>query len=190
MRQIGQRGIDSRPIQFQCGVAHAVHVPLLVLLGVVMWLVAASASAATILKDPQGFNGIPWGAALAESADLELVEPGNLIKGYNVKRAPLQFGDVPVDSIRYVTIDGKFARVVIRYRGRDTHERIVAYLVSHLGPIEQSQILRDVSQPLNWRGLDTEVNVTFQQMSQRGLIFFESRALAPKFQESMGDTIN
>lgn len=188
MRQIGQRGIGFAAIRADA--APCVNCPLPVLLGIVAWLVASPASASTILKDPQGFNGIPWGTALTESADLELAEKGTRIKGYHVKRAPLQLGDVPVDSIWYITIDGKFARAVIRYHGRDTHERIVAYLVSQLGPIEQSQILRDVSQPLNWRGPDTEVNVTFQGMGQRGLIFFESRALAPRFTEGMGDTTN
>lgn len=162
---------------------------MLILLGVFACF-PTPAAASTILKDPQGFNGIPWGATLTESAELELVEPGERIKGYNLKRTPLQLWDVPVDSIRYITIDGKFARAVIRYRGRQTHERILTYLQSSLGPIEQAQILRDLSQPLNWRGQDTEVNVTFQDMGQRGLIFFESRALAPKFMEGMGDTVN
>jgi hypothetical protein len=162
----------------------------LMLLGLAGWLAAAPAVAGTILKDPQGFNGIAWGSRLTESAELELVQPGERVREYNVTRTPLLLGDVPVDSIRYVTIDGKFARAVIRYRGQETHERILSHLVSHLGPIEQAQILRSLSQPLNWRGDATEVSVIFQDRAQRGLIFFESRELASAFTDSLGDTTN
>lgn len=165
------------------------------LLGVVVNLVSSvapalsPASAAEMEHDPKGFQGIPWGASLAELPDLVLVESGERITVYERKDGPGTLGEIRVDSLRFSTIDGKFARVTIRYRGNGTHDRMLAYLQTLFGPVDRTpgSMLRGLNQEFIWRGPETGVNVTYDGHRERGVVFIESRSLAPKFSESIGD---
>jgi hypothetical protein len=83
----------------------------------VMPLVLSVAFSAVLLNDPKGFHDIPWGAPLHERSDMVLVEPGDRIKGYELKDSSMKFGEAQVEFVRFFTIDGKFVRVVARYKG-------------------------------------------------------------------------
>lgn len=146
------------------------------------------AFAGTMANDPKGFHGIPWESSLAESPGLTLAEPGERIDGYDLNAGPLPLGEAKVDSIRFFTVDGKFARVTVRYRGKKIHAQVLAYLQSLFGPIDQTpgQTMSGFNQQFNWRGSDTEINLTYENQGERGFVFFESRALAPIFIESLG----
>ena len=86
------------------------------------------ADAVPMKDDPKGFEGIPWGVAFSESGEFTLVENGRRVKGYELKQGPPPWGPAPLDSMRFVTIDGEFGRVTIRYHGSDTHRQIVSFL--------------------------------------------------------------
>ncbi len=143
------------------------------------------AGAVPMVNDPKGFEGIPWGAAFTESADFVLVEDSARIKTYELKQGPPPLGSAKVDSMRFLTFDGKFARVVVRYHDRATHDRIVAYLQSQFGPLDRTpgQIARGPVHQLNWQGEDTGIELTYETMTDRGIIFFEHRPTALKFSE-------
>lgn len=151
-----------------------------------------AARAVPMVNDPQGFHGIPWGAAFKESADFVLIESNSRIKGYEHKQGPPSLGQAKVDAMRFLTIDGKFARVVVRYQGKKTHEQVLAFLEAHYGPLDRTpgQFSGGMLQQLNWRGTETEINLSFDVRRERGLIFFESRTLMPTFQDAVGDTVN
>jgi hypothetical protein len=146
---------------------------------------APSAGAVPMVEDPKGFEGIPWGAEFTESADFVLVENSSRIKGYELKQGPPPLGQAKVDSMRFLTFNGQFARVVIRYHGRGTHDQIVAYFQSRYGPLDRTpgQITRGAVQQLNWQGDESEIVMTYESMSDRGIIFFEHRPTALKFSE-------
>ncbi len=146
------------------------------------------AAAGSMVNDPKGFQGIPWGSPLAERPELTEVGSGDRIKDYERKDGPPVLGSIPVSSLRLSTIEGKFARVTIRYQGGQTHRQILTYLQSQFGPIDVTpgQLAAGAEQQFNWRGTDTEVNLTYQRMGERGLLFIESRSLAPKFVEGVG----
>lgn len=40
--------------------------------------------------------------------------------------------------MKFSTIDGKFARVMVRYTGKDTHDRLLTFLQQQFGPIDQT----------------------------------------------------
>jgi len=138
-------------------------------------------------EDPRGFEGIPWGAAFTESADFTLVENGPRIKGYELKQGPPPFGQARVDSMRFITIDGEFGKVVIRYHGSDTHKQIVRYLETRHGELDRTpgQIAGKFVKQGNWRGEDTEISFTYDSRTDRGFVFVESRALAIRFADGM-----
>ena len=159
---------------------------VLVLLGCFA-VTASQAEAVPLVNDPKGFEGIPWGAAFTESADFVLVEDSARIKGYELKQGPPPLGPAKVDSMRFLTFDGSFARVVVRYHDKATHDQIVSYLQSKFGPLDLTpgQITKGVAQQLNWQGEETEIVLTYEKRSDRGIIFFEHRPTALKFSEGM-----
>lgn len=153
-------------------------------------LSAPHVPAVPMVTDPNGFSGITWGAPIDGRAEFALVNTANRIKEYDRRNGPLLFGDATVDTMRFSTVDGKFARVTIRYRGKDTLARVLAHLQQLYGPLDRTpgQMMRGANQQYNWRGTETEVNMTFDGMGERGFLFIESTVLAPRFNDSLPDS--
>ncbi|MFM8552242.1 MAG: hypothetical protein ACKOCD_08045 [Nitrospiraceae bacterium] len=151
-------------------------------------LLAPAAWAVTMLADPKGFEGIPWGAGLSESPTFPLTYSEERIREYQLKQEPLTLWNVPVQSMKFSTVDGKFARVTVRYQGEPQHEALLRFLQARYGPLDQTpgQTMTGVNQQYNWRGPDTEVNLTYDGKRETGVIFFESRTLGPKLAEIVG----
>jgi hypothetical protein len=146
-----------------------------------------------MVNDPQGFGGIAWGSAFKESADYRLVESSTRIKGYELTQGPPPLGEAKMETMRFLTIDGKFARVTARYEGKQTHAQVIAYLEAKYGPLDRTPGQFSgggMLQHLNWRGPETEINLTFDAKRERGVIFIESRTLMPVFQDAVSDTVN
>ncbi|MGQ0811489.1 MAG: hypothetical protein ACT4OO_09735 [Nitrospiraceae bacterium] len=145
------------------------------------------ASVGEMANDPKGFEGIPWGAAFSESTEFGVVEQGDRIKGYELRQGTPPLGPAKVDAMRFFTIDGKFARVLVRYHGTNTHQQILNYLQSQFGSLDKTpgQMARGPVQQFNWQGDDTAITMTYEAGTDRGIIFFESRSLASKFGEGM-----
>lgn len=158
-----------------------------------LWLITAlpaSALASSMTNDPNGFHGFTWGSSLADSPDLLLVETGERTQTYTLKNGSVRLGDAKIDSARFVMIDGKFARVAIRYRGEANHNAIMAYLQSQFGELDRipGQMMRGLNQMGYWKGTDTQINLTYEAASERGYLFFESLTLAPRFNEGISET--
>lgn len=164
------------------------------ILAALVWFTALlaprPACAGVMLEDPKGFQGIAWGSSLTAATDLILAETGEHVNGYDLKGSLPPLGDAKVESMRFYTYDGAFARVIIRYRGKTTHDQVMGYLQSRFGPIERTpgQMTRGLNQQYNWRGNDTEINLTYDGRGERGFVFVESRTLAPRFNDSLSET--
>jgi len=145
--------------------------------------------AAELANDPKGFDGIPWGSSLEGRSGFERVENAGRIQGYERRGSPFAIGRSEVESMRYLEIDGQFARVMARYRGKATHDAILAELQARYGPADygQGQMIRGLNQQYNWRGTDTEINLTYESRREQGYVFFDSRTLAPRFNDHVGD---
>jgi hypothetical protein len=156
------------------------------------WIVCAPALAVAVpmTNEPKGFQNIVWGTALTARTDLEPTRQGRNIIEYRFKNTPPSFADIPVESLHLSTIDDQFARVTVRYRGEETHKRILAYLESQFGRMERlpGQMLRGLNQQYTWRGTESEINLTYQASTERGYLFLDSRSLAPRFNDLLADT--
>jgi hypothetical protein len=161
------------------------------------WLIAGwilcgppLAGAASMTNDPKGFRNIVWGSALNTRTDLEPTTKGRNIIDYRFKNSPPMFAEIPVESLQLSTVDDQFARVTVRYKGEDTHKKILAYLESEFGRMERlpGQMLRGLNQQYNWRGSESEINLTYQAGTERGYVFIDSRTLAPRFNDLLADT--
>ena len=152
--------------------------------------IAWPVDAVTMVSDPKGFRNIPWGAPLVNQQDLTLARAGPHINEYQLKNGPSQFAETEVDSILFSTVNEQFARVTIRYRGEKTHKEVLTYLERNFGVQERApgRTVRGLNQQFNWQGTDTEINLTYDAHGERGFIFFNSRSLAPRFNDYMADS--
>lgn len=184
------RAVDSLrcPRPRRAGVARRTCASVLALLCSSDLLWSPLTFAVSMVNDPNGFQAIPWGAPLPESSDWVLAGSGDRIREFERKQGPPRLGDATVESLRYVTIDGKFARVAVRYQGRAAHLQIMSYLEAQFGPIDRTpgQVAGGFLQQFNWRGDETEINLTYEVKKERGLVFIESRALSQVFNENIG----
>src|SRR5262245_54602195 len=158
---------------------------------VILLLATAHSLAVPIMDDPNGFEGIPWGASLAETDSFGKVEEAGTLKTYELKNGPAMLGPVKVESMRFMTIDGKFARVTVRYEGKTSHDQILLFLQQRYGPLDDTPGQFSVG-PVKffaWQGFETEVTMRYETRTDRGIIFFESQALRSKLSEGNSATV-
>lgn len=143
-----------------------------------------------MINDPKGFHDIPWGTALSSRLDLEPIRSSPHIVEYLRKEQPLSFAGAEMTSILYVSLDDQFARVVIRYQGDKVHGEVLNHLQGRFGRLDRipGQMARGLTQQYNWRGPDTEINLTYQASTERGYVFIDSRTLAPRFIDDITDS--
>ena len=148
---------------------------------------ADSVWAVPMTNDPGGFHDISWGTPLSSRQDMELIQTDPHIAEYLRKTEPASFAGTQMISILYVSVDDQFARVIIRYQGDHVHRQVLGFLESRFGRLEHipGQMARGLSQQYNWRGSDTEINLTYQAGTERGYIFIDSRTLAPRFNDDI-----
>ena len=141
-------------------------------------------------NDPNGFEGIPWGAMFSETDTFKKIEDAGLSQTYELKTEPPSLGPVKVDSLRFVTSDGKFARVTVRYQGKATHDQILTYLESLYGSLDRTpgQIAAGPVKFYSWTGFETDVTLRYETGTDRGIIFFESQELRRKITETNSAT--
>jgi opacity protein-like surface antigen len=149
------------------------------------------ADAVPIVNDPNGFEGIPWGATFSEGEHFGKVEEAGRLQTYEVRGTVPKLGPVDVDSMRFTTFEGKFGRVTVRYTGKERHEKILAYLQATYGPLDRTpgQIAVGPIRVYAWQGFDTEVTLRYEARDERGIIFFESRSLREKLAEGHSATV-
>jgi hypothetical protein len=148
------------------------------------------AHAVPMQNDPNGFQSLPWGVTLAARPDLEITRAGPHVNEYQLKNYPPSYAGVPVESLRFLSVDEQFARVTIHYQGGDRHKQILAYLERQFGSLERvpGQMMRGLNQQYTWRGADTEINMTYHADTERGFVFIDSRTLAPRFNDRITDS--
>ena len=152
---------------------------------VVLLLPVAPALAVPMENDPNGFEGIPWGAAFTESDQFVKVEDAGRVQTFELTSTPRTLGPATVESMKFNTIDGKFARVMVRYTGKETHDRLLHYLQQQFGPIDQTpgQMAGGAVRFFNWQGPDSAIILRYDLRTSQGVIFFESEAFRVKLNE-------
>ncbi len=152
---------------------------------VVLLLPVVPALAVPMENDPNGFEGIPWGAAFTESDQFVKVEDAGRVQTFELTSTPRTLGPATVESMKFNTIDGKFARVMVRYTGKETHDRLLHYLQQQFGPIDQTpgQMAGGAVRFFNWQGPDSAIILRYDLRTSQGVIFFESEAFRVKLNE-------
>lgn len=148
------------------------------------------ASAVPMINDPNGFQNIAWGISLTGRTDVMPARTSAHVIEYRSTTGPAIFAGAEMTSILLLSVDDQFARVTIRYQGEQTHAQVMRFLEAQFGPLERipGQMARGLNQQYNWRGPETEINVTYQANTERGFIFIDSRTLAPRFNDHITDS--
>ena len=100
-------------------------------------------------------------------------------------------GGLRGEPMKFITIDDKFARVTVRYQGKDAHEKILAWLQTRFGPLDRTPGQFSVG-PVKfyaWQGFETEITMRYEAQMDRGIIFFESQILRNKVSEGNSATV-
>lgn len=160
-------------------------------LGVVLLSPIAPALAVPMQNDPNGFEGIPWGAAFTESDRFVKVEDAGRVQTYELTSMPRTLGPATVESMKFSTIEGKFARVMVRYTGKETHDRLLTFLQQQFGPIDQTpgQMTGGAVRFFNWQGPDSAIILRYDLRTSQGVIFFESEAFRVKLNEGNSPSV-
>lgn len=150
-------------------------------------LICGSAFAVQMKEDPKGFEGIPWGATLSESETFGKVEDSGRLKTYELKGVPPSFGAAKVESMRFTTVDDQFARVTVRYQGKETHDQLLTFLQARYGPLDRTpgQFAGGAVKLFAWQGEETAVSLRYETRTDRGIIFFENPSLASRIEGAM-----
>ena len=156
----------------------------------IVWTMLVSGSTAFAVQmreDPKGFEGIPWGATLSESETFGKVEDAGRLKTYEIKGGSPSFGPAKVESVKFITVDDRFARVTVRYQGKETHDQLLEFLQSRYGPLDRTpgQFAGGAVKIFAWQGVETEVSLRYETRTDRGIIFFENPTLASRIEGAM-----
>lgn len=164
---------------------HSRRCLLVFTLGAVLLFPITPALAVPMENDPNGFEGIPWGAAFTESDQFVKVEEAGRIQTYELTSTPRKLGPATVESMKFSTVEGKFARVMVRYTGKDTHDRLLTFLQQQFGPIDHTpgQMAGGAVKFFNWQGPDSAIILRYDLRTSQGVIFFESEAFRVKLNE-------
>lgn len=167
--------------------------PTMPLVGLILCVLSATdpAWSVPIVNDPNGFEQIPWGTALAEMEQFVRIEEAGRLQIYEQTGQTPVLGTVSVDSIRFTTFEKKLGRVTVRYSGKETHEKILTYLQSTYGPLDRTpgQIAIGPVKVYAWHGFHTEVTLRFEAGPDRGIIFFESLTLPERLVDGNSATV-
>ena len=157
----------------------------------ILLLQSSEAPAVPIVNDPNGFDGITWGATLSDKDRFVSVEDTGRFQTYERRDQSPVLGTTPVDSIRLTAFQHKFGRVTVRYHGKNTHDAILAYLQSQYGPLDRTpgQIAVGPVKVYAWHGFQTEVTLRFESNLDRGIIFIESATLRERWGEDVPSTV-
>jgi len=146
-------------------------------------------SGTPIEQDPKGFFGITWGKPLTNRKDLKEIDSSNSLQIYTLKQGNPYVEGIPMESVKLYGLEDQYARALFRYKGASTHKLLLEYLESRFGKSAPSRggMMRGLNQQYTWRGPETEITITYHGFRERGFLSAESRVLAPRFLDVLGD---
>lgn len=145
------------------------------------------ARAAKILDDPGGFNGHAWGTPLAKFPGFKLVKDlgsTDFVKDVGVYENPgetLTLNEVPLGMIRYRFVENQLESILLRYTGRENHDRLVRWLEEQYGKLTAPE--RKMVNAVLWYGDTTVINLKYDVTTKQGTLYFLSRVLSNRFNE-------
>ncbi len=156
---------------------------------------AASAQAAKLKDDPNGFNGHTWGKSQREYPALKLVSDlgstdfGTKVVMYEQPGESLTLNGVTISRITYRFLDDQLESIHVSYQGRQNRDKLMRWIEERHGALSPSE--RKMITSVRWIGDKTTVDLSYNHATDHGTLLFISRALGQRFHDidhtSQGD---
>ena len=102
-----------------------------------------------VIQEPNAFHGIKWGTPMASVPDLKVVEKDGQAAYGTVPDVVYRIGDAFLGDVVYGFCQGKFAAVMVEYKGRKAHDSIRNFLsAKYTKPVEAPGHPDDLGWPL------------------------------------------
>jgi hypothetical protein len=143
------------------------------------------ADAVMIHDEPSGFRGNLWGAAPRDCPSLTFVTKLGLTDSkkevdlYDRSTVGIILNGVSFSRIRYRFIDNKLESVQLSYEGRDNRNRLLQLMEQRFGTLTPGE--RKQLPGVEWEGFETVVNLSYNPTTEKGSLWFISRALGGGF---------
>lgn len=82
-----------------------------------------------VIKEPNAFNGIKWGTAMAAIPDLTVAERDGQAAYATAEGVVYRIGDAFLSGVVYGFCQDRFAAVMVEYQGKKAHESIKKFLI-------------------------------------------------------------
>jgi hypothetical protein len=138
-------------------------------------LTAVSGLAADLKDDPGGFDGVRWGTSALEMSGLALIREQADFKTFTRPGVPPSVCDITPERVKYQFFKDRLNLVIVSYRGKETHDTLVACALRRYGPIPPMKprtLLR-----VDWDGPATIVSLTYDPYTEEGTLSFASRSI-------------
>jgi hypothetical protein len=144
-----------------------------------------SARAVLIHDEPSGFRGNYWGASPADCPSLRFVQRLGLTDSkkqvdlYDRSTVGIILNGVSFTRIRYRFLDDQLESVQLGYEGRGNRDKLLQLMEQRYGSLTPGE--RKQLPGVEWEGFETVVNLSFNFATEKGSLWFISRALAGGF---------
>lgn len=102
-----------------------------------------------VIKEPNAFHGVKWGAHMASVPDLNVVEKDGQAAYATVPGVIYRIGDFFLNNVVYGFCQDRFAVAMVEYKGRKAHENIRQFLTAkYTKPIDMGGKGDDLGWPL------------------------------------------
>ena len=81
-----------------------------------------------VIKEPNAFNGVKWGTAMAAIPDLTVAERDGQAAYATAEGVVYRIGEAFLSGVVYGFCQDKFAAVMVEYKGKKNHESIKNFL--------------------------------------------------------------
>ncbi|EFL49150.1 conserved hypothetical protein [Solidesulfovibrio fructosivorans JJ]] len=130
-----------------------------------------------VIQEPNSFHGVKWGTPMASVPDLTVVEKDGQAAYATVAGVVYRIGDAFLSDVVYGFCQGKFAAVMVEYKGRKAHASIRDFLAAkYTKPLEMDGHPDDLAWPLG----NVFIRMSFSKEKDTGsLSYFYQPLFAP-----------
>jgi hypothetical protein len=122
-----------------------------------------------VIKEPNAFNGIKWGTAMAAIPDLTVAERDGQAAYATAEGVVYRIGDAFLSGLVYGFCRDKFAAVMAEYKGKKNHESIKNFLAAkYLKPID----LEGKGNDLGWPVANVLIRMQYRPETDSGTLSY------------------
>lgn len=122
-----------------------------------------------LITEPNAFHGIKWGTPMAAVPDIQVVEKAGQAAYATVPGVVYRIGNAFMSNVVYGFCQGKFAAVMVEYRGRKAYASVKKYLTDKYTP---PMVLEDKADSLGWPIGNVLIRMEYTAADDSGILSY------------------